>query len=284
MRLGFRVTGRPAPQGSHELGANGYVMHSSKYLANWRAEVNRACREAYVEAGLTGADMPLIAYPRPVTLAIVHIVQDDQCGAEGTGEPTGTPDLDKLARATIDGLGEARAFKNDSQVVTLVTTKRRPCHPNERPGAVITITDEFEQGETTTVAFTPNGRFRLVLEEIGTNEDGDRTWETVVEASDTAERLLANWLPAIAGTLGDQPAPVTAPSTAADEPAKPRRGRKAAPPPVVVETPPAAAPVAPVPPVPAPPVEQAAPAVPEPQAPAQPAEAPPARVNPFARG
>ena len=280
MRLSFRVAGRPAPQGSHEIGANGHLMHSSKYLANWRQEVNRACREAYLAAGLTGADMPLIAYPRPVTLWIVHVVQDDQCGAEGSGEPTGKPDLDKLARATIDGLGEARAFKDDSQVVTLLTTKRRRFHPSERPGAVITITDEIETGESNEMAtFTPNGRYRLVLEEIGTDEAGDKTWETVVEATDTPERLLAAWLPAIGMTLGDSrasdflPAPVT--EAASAEATKPtRKPRKAAAPPAnVQETAPSAAPE----PVPAAPVAAAPVAAPAPQE-------TPQRVNPFARG
>lgn len=272
MRLSFRVTGRPAPQGSHEVGANGYVMHSSKYLTAWRTEVNRACREAYLAAGLTGDDMPLIDYPWPVHVFIVHVVEAEQCRAEGTDEPSGSPDLDKLARATIDGLGEARAFKNDSQVTTLVTSKRRPCHPDERAGAVITITDEIEQGENMTSNFTPSGRYRLVLEEIGTDQSGDRTWETVVEASGTPDTLLGAFLPAIASTLGASPDQPTAPGEPEAAPKTTRKPRKSTPPPNVQETAPVAAPE----PVPAAPVAQAAPAAAAPQ------EAP-QRVNPFAR-
>lgn len=151
IELVVHAFGRPAPQGSHETGQHGHVMHSSNYLAPWRAEVNRATRAAYLRERLTRADMPLIPAPLPVYLTIVHYVTEDQCRATGTEDPTGVPDVDKLVRATIDGLGAARVFANDSQVTDLRTSKCRSV--NLMTGARIIITNRRpwwsydEQGE-----------------------------------------------------------------------------------------------------------------------------------------
>lgn len=139
--LAVRVVGRPAPQGSHEEGAHGHLLHSSKYLQAWRAAVDRQTRETYVRLGLTRADMPLIPNPLPVWLSILHVVLDEQCRAVGTDEPTGVPDVDKLLRATIDGLGAARVFANDSQVKDVRTGKRRVVG-HEPAGAEIIINNE----------------------------------------------------------------------------------------------------------------------------------------------
>lgn len=116
-------------------------MHSSKYLDSWRACVNRDVRATYAQLRLTRADMPLIANPAPVWLSILHIVLDEQCRAAGTDEPTGIPDVDKLLRGTIDGLGAARVFANDSQVKDLRTGKRRAVGA-EPAGAIIIISNE----------------------------------------------------------------------------------------------------------------------------------------------
>lgn len=137
MRLTVWVPGRPAPQGSHEVGQHGRVMHSSHYLSAWRLAVNRAVREEYLARGLTRENMPLIPNPQGVSLWIGHCMLLEQCRAEGTDLPTGVPDLDKLVRATIDGLGVARVFANDSQVTFLAAWKIR--HPLGQSGAMITI-------------------------------------------------------------------------------------------------------------------------------------------------
>ena len=285
--LTVRVIGRPAPQGSHEQGANGYIMHSSKYLDAWRHAVNRDTRRAYVAAGLTGDDMPLIPYPRPVHLMIWHVVLDKQCRAEGTDEPTGSPDDDKLLRATIDGLGEAHVFANDSQVTQHFCGKRRRA-PGEDAGAYIRISDEpivaTSRGETTVPEiFTPNGQYRVVLERVGTDADGDKTWETVIEVTDTADAVANTWLPSIGVRLGRElPAEAELPAMPAPvaETPKTRRPRKAAAPEqpasgeAVVAT--MAAENASAPPMPPEPAPVA-------QAPAEPPAAAPARVNPFAR-
>lgn len=274
-RLEVRVIGRPAPQGSHDVGEHGYVMHSSKYLKAWRHAVNRDTRKAYVAAGLTGDDMPLIPYPESVVLWIEHVVLDEQCAAAGTVAPTGSPDVDKLTRATIDGLGEARAFTNDSQVV-LVTASKRRRNRGEDVGALIKIeTLDASKGDQTVGTFTPTGEYRVVLEKIVIDGDGDRTWDTVIEVTDLPENIASTWLPALAARLGGEPA-----VDAASESPKPQTKRPRKTTPAAAQAP-AQAPEAPAP----------APTVPEqpsaPQTPAEAASVPtaaPARVNPFARG
>ena len=46
------------------------------------------------------------------------------------------PDLDKLVRAVLDALTEAGAFRDDSQVVRILTTK---AYTTTNPGATITV-------------------------------------------------------------------------------------------------------------------------------------------------
>lgn len=208
--LTVRVVGRPAPQGSHEVGANGHVMHSSRYLEGWRMAVNRSVRQAYLLRGMTGADMPFIPGPRPVYVHITHFVLDEQCRAEGTDDPTGAPDLDKLVRATIDGLGEARVFHNDSQVVAISATKERVTD-GAPPGALVIITDHPEndrhkQGEREHMTYEATGDYRLVLQRVSADDEtGERKWETLVEVTDSAESLTETWLPAAQRRLGGEP-------------------------------------------------------------------------------
>jgi Holliday junction resolvase RusA-like endonuclease len=285
VELRVRVLGRPAPQGSHEIGQNGYLMHSSNYLAAWRHAVNEATRRAYVTTGLTGADMPLVPNPRSVYLRIEHRVQNDQCRAAGTDDPTGVPDLDKLLRATIDGLAAARVFANDSQVVEVTTSKTRA----GEPGADIIISDRplgkpaAEAREITTM------EYRLILERVhGRDEDGMVSTHTVFEMTDSQELIATAGLATVAAVLGVAGVAITpsingttpgtaSEGTAAAEKTTTRKPRKQATP--AASTPePAAQPE---------PVTEAAPPAPAPQEAAQPVAADPqqpARVNPFARG
>lgn len=231
--LHVRVHGRPAPEGSHEVGANGRVMHSSNYLGAWRHAVNRDTRKSYLAAGYTGRDMPLIPYPQPVYLLVAHWVGDEQCRAEGTEEPTGTPDFDKLLRATVDGLAEARVFGNDSQVKAAMTSKVR----GETPGADIIISDTPIRRITRDQGESMSDEYRVVLERVvGRDENGFPATVTVIEATDTAEALGEIYLPAIVRRLGAT-VPVTAPASEQDTAPKTakRAPKKAAPPPVVAE-------------------------------------------------
>lgn len=146
MRLHIRVTGRPAPQGSKGQGAHGQLLEASPYLPAWRTAVRTGVFEAYREGGVNPAALPL--FPAPTA---VHIEQcwflllPEQCRAEGTDRPTGTPDIDKLLRATLDALGgahgkTARVFADDSQVVRITNISKQ--YAARAPGAIIVISDE----------------------------------------------------------------------------------------------------------------------------------------------
>lgn len=52
--------------------------------------------------------------------------------------PRGTPDLDKLTRAALDGLTEGGAFLDDSQVVK-IDAEERWAVPGEEPGLLFTV-------------------------------------------------------------------------------------------------------------------------------------------------
>jgi Holliday junction resolvase RusA-like endonuclease len=311
--LALRVLGRPAPQGSHEIGANGRITHSSNYLAAWRRQVEIAAYAAMRDAGLPPRSVP---YPVGVPVYVHEltlIVGDEQCRAAGTDEPIGRPDVDKLLRATIDGLGDAHVFADDAQIKRLHEIAKERPWDDEQPGAIIIISDRprpvITQGESMT---NSSKRYELALVEI--DVDGERTDLAVVTGS---RATVVAMLPHVAAELGAQSASVIdssagreqqaeladpAAATAAPADGEPKRGRgrprkTAAAPAEPAAAEPTAAAVgettegaavpeqaaqAPAAPVPAPVEQVAAPA--EPVAPAaEPLPAAPAgRVNPFA--
>lgn len=147
MRLHIYAVGRPAPQGSHDLGSAGQFLDASPYLKAWRQAVVIASWRACSVAGVGPSMLPLFPAGTPVEIEqCTFYVKDDQCRATGTDLPIGKPDIDKLLRATLDGLGgagktSARLFEDDSQVVGVrQLSKQRPA-PGSSAGAYIVITD-----------------------------------------------------------------------------------------------------------------------------------------------
>lgn len=288
--LHIRAVGRPAPQGSHDVGANGHVMHSSNYLAAWRRQVQLAALYAVQQAGIGPGQLPVFRHGVPVYVHLLTLlVEDGQCRAAGTDEPVGRPDVDKLLRATVDGLGDARVFLDDSQITKIYELSKVRHRADELPGAVIIISDEplraAGQGESMT-------EYRISLERVtGRDEGGDRSVESVFELYGTEGVITGPGLASLAALLGAGSVAVTGIESAPAEPQqdetasdKPKRGRPRKPvAPPVAETGPDA-----VPDVPDAPVEPSGPA---PDAPAPtpppveppPVEAAPARVNPFAK-
>lgn len=230
--LAIRAIGRPAPQGSHEVGANGHVMHSSQYLAAWRRQVAIATLTAVKAAGYAPGSLPLFG-PRSAVYVheLVLIVQDDQCRAAGTDEPTGRPDVDKLLRATIDGLGDAHLFADDSQIVKIHELSKVRPELDELTGAVIVISDRprpvITQGESMSASIE-QAEYRITLERVtGRDADGYRTTEPVVELHGPAAVITTAGLTTIGALLGagsvsvaDAPAATAEP---ADDDAKPAR-------------------------------------------------------------
>ena len=150
MRLTIAAFGRPAPQGSHDLGSAGQFLDASPYLAAWRRAVKVAAYKAYKAIGFPFDSLPLFAAGTPVTVErCTFYLDDDQCRAAGTDEPIGDPDIDKLLRATLDALGgakkgSARLFADDAQVVRILNlSKERRMYRGPR-GALIVVSDGRE--------------------------------------------------------------------------------------------------------------------------------------------
>lgn len=145
MILPIRVFGRPAPQGSKERGGAGQLLESSIYLPAWRQAVRVAAFEAYRAHGISPERLPLIPRGQPAVFARMHFyVLPEQCRAEGTDEPLGMPDLDKLLRATLDPLGggrgkTARLYADDSQVQGVRDLWKYRATAEHPPGAIILI-------------------------------------------------------------------------------------------------------------------------------------------------
>lgn len=118
------VRGIPAPQGSKRHVGGGRMIESSKAVGPWR-EAIRAETQRKVSDPFAGPVVVRISFVlhRPHghyrTGKNAHLLRD---GAPKY--PAGTPDLDKLMRAVLDGLTMGGAWKDDAQVVTLYGTKR----------------------------------------------------------------------------------------------------------------------------------------------------------------
>jgi Holliday junction resolvase RusA-like endonuclease len=142
--LTIRVVGRPAPQGSKDLGGAGQLIEKSPYLAAWRQAVKIAAFRTYAAAGIDPRDLPLYPAGAPVVIERLtfHMF---------ASQPTSPPDIDKLLRATLDALGgmadkgkTARLFHDDSQVVEIRQLSKVRRAEGEAPGAVIIVSDGRE--------------------------------------------------------------------------------------------------------------------------------------------
>jgi len=106
----FFVTGRPIPQGSLKF-INGHAIHvRAQDLALWRADIARIARTVINEPAQEGVEIFLtFNVKKPKTV--------------NRSEPYIRPDIDKLARAVLDGLTGV-AYRDDEQVVKLTAVKQ----------------------------------------------------------------------------------------------------------------------------------------------------------------
>lgn len=132
----------PAPQGSKNRGRNGGLYESSKAVGPWREAVRAQAQLAMRDRWPFGGPVAVRAWfwlPRPKghyrTGRNAHLLRD-----AAPGRPSGTPDLDKLIRAVLDGLTDGGAWKDDGQVVEL-TARKLYVLPELTPGAKIEITE-----------------------------------------------------------------------------------------------------------------------------------------------
>jgi Holliday junction resolvase RusA-like endonuclease len=116
VQLEVVVYGRPAAQGSKNCTCKGgkaiMFEQNSKYLRPFRKAVKEATAAAVAASGFTALpDMPLaltasFAIERPASTKYPLA-------------PAGSPDLDKMLRAVMDGLSAGGAWADDARIVEL---------------------------------------------------------------------------------------------------------------------------------------------------------------------
>lgn len=131
-RLVVDVIGSPAPQGSKRHVGRGVMIESSKAVGPWRDSV----------AWQTRAAMPGIYIPPAAAQVVVEFTlpRPASVSVKRRPRPNVKPDIDKLARSTLDALVTAGALTDDATVVELIVRKWYAA-PGTTTGAVITIRD-----------------------------------------------------------------------------------------------------------------------------------------------
>lgn len=142
--LNIHIVGTPAPQGSKRHVGGGVMIESSKKVAPWRLDVKNAALSARNAADHLTYTGPveiqatfLLARPKNHyrTGRNAHLLRDNAATFVAT-----KPDIDKLLRSTLDGLGEAGVWRDDSQVAQVWATKTYATTA-ELPGAFIYIAE-----------------------------------------------------------------------------------------------------------------------------------------------
>lgn len=129
MTVTLWVPGVPAPQGSKRHVGRGVLIESSKRLPAWRQTVEHYARQW---AGTHfGAWEPMVG---PVSVEVVfHLPRPKRYARE---LPCVRPDIDKLVRAALDALTNARIFGDDGQVCDL---SARKVYAIDEPGVGIRV-------------------------------------------------------------------------------------------------------------------------------------------------
>jgi Holliday junction resolvase RusA-like endonuclease len=130
-QIQLTITGDPAPQGSKRIIHGRLVEASSGKLKKWRKAIEIACREYQNQNILLGPlEVQVHFYlPRPAS-----VKQSKRF------YPIVPPDLDKLCRGLLDGIGQSEViWGDDSQVVKLIAYKSYA--DDTESGAVVTISE-----------------------------------------------------------------------------------------------------------------------------------------------
>lgn len=131
------VAGTPAPQGSkrafaHKQSGKVVTVEMSKRVKPWRADVREALLDdtGQPSARYDGAVVVRLEFvmPRPKSMPVTR----------PTPPHLKTPDVDKLARSTLDAITSAGVIPDDKHVVRLEATKRT-AERDENPGCYISI-------------------------------------------------------------------------------------------------------------------------------------------------
>lgn len=131
----FEVHGIPGPQGSKRHVGGGRMIESSAKVKPWREAVKWACIEAN-KAGMR--------FGGPVHLFVAFCVKKPKSAPKRTRTwpvTRSSGDIDKLMRATCDALTDAGIWGDDSQVVSVITTKDYTAGHLSTPGAIIEVSE-----------------------------------------------------------------------------------------------------------------------------------------------
>jgi crossover junction endodeoxyribonuclease RusA len=123
------VRGTPAPQGSKRHVGGGRMIEMSKAVGPWREAVRGETQRAMLGRS---------PVTRPVSVLINFYLPRPKSLAKSITLPAKRPDIDKLARAVLDGLTEGGAWLDDGQVVRLMCQKNYAGQENP-PGCEIDI-------------------------------------------------------------------------------------------------------------------------------------------------
>lgn len=139
-----RVRGLPAPQGSKRHVGHGVMVESSKAVAPWREAVVAACIEQGIaDLHMLGAIEVRIDFlmPRPKSHYLSKGLRTDAPFLVSR-----KPDIDKLARSTLDAITQAGVIADDAQIAVLSAVKHYSEHT---PGAWIRIEPATDNRPTT---------------------------------------------------------------------------------------------------------------------------------------
>ncbi len=118
--VSFFVPGVPAPQGSKRHVGKGRMVESSKAVGPWRSTVALAARAAHNGAPIDGPVRVSCAFvfPRPKH----HLRANGEVRESAPWRHSSRPDIDKLARAVLDGI-TGIVLRDDGQVSSLLVQK-----------------------------------------------------------------------------------------------------------------------------------------------------------------
>lgn len=113
----LRISGLPKPQGSKRVYNGRVVEAAGNALKAWRKAIAQECH-----AQVTEAHKPLLG---PVSVTVVfYLPRPKTVSEKERALPIVPPDLDKLARGLLDGIGQSEViWGDDSQVIELKATK-----------------------------------------------------------------------------------------------------------------------------------------------------------------
>lgn len=133
MTLELDIKGDPAPQGSKKIIKGRLIEASSEKLKRWRKAIAAEC----VEKQKTHNTF----YTGPVRVEVVFFLPRPKTITKDKREyPIVPPDLDKLCRGLLDGIGQSQiVWGDDSQVVELMASKVYAENP-DNAGAKVLIT------------------------------------------------------------------------------------------------------------------------------------------------